>query len=232
MKYITQAGNIRDVPLDQTLPPALRYDDRMVALAAALSIWLRSHAGMSLSTAGIYYRIDELTEDVLDMLAYDFKIDWWDYSYTVEQKRETLKNCWNVYRMKGTKRAIEIAASAIFPDTEVVEWFEYGGRPYFFRLRIDATDDEVNSDRHKNVIKRINYYKTVRSRLEGITYIVRSAGVAVARVGAALAGCYLRTAVNIAVPGPLERPHGNIRVRTAVGSTTYLRMEVNINGVE
>ena len=232
MKYITQTGKIRDVPLNQTLPPALRYDARMVALSEALSVILQHHTDFIFSTAGIYYRIDELSEDVLDMLAYDFKIDWWDYSYTVEQKRETLKRCWNVYRMKGTKRAIEIAVSAIFPDTEVVEWYEYGGKPYFFRLRIDATDDEVNSERHKSVIGRINYYKTVRSRLEGITYIVRAAGVAITKVGTAMTGCYVKIDSNVAVPGPLERPHGNIQVRAAVSSTTYLKMEVRVNGME
>ena len=37
----------------------------------------------------IYARIDELDEQLLDILAYDYKIDWWDKGLTLAEKRRT-----------------------------------------------------------------------------------------------------------------------------------------------
>lgn len=70
---------------------------------------------------------------------YDFKVDWWDGDYSLEEKRRTLKDSWRVHRMLGTKAAVETAISAIYPNSAVKEWFEYGGRPYYFKLEINAT---------------------------------------------------------------------------------------------
>ena len=40
--------------------------------------------------------------------------------------------------MLGTRAAVETAIRAIYPKTEVKEWFEYeGGKPYHFKLFID-----------------------------------------------------------------------------------------------
>jgi len=72
-------------------------------------------------------------------------VDWWDYNYTLEEKRKTLKDSWNVHRTLGTKGAVEKAISAIYPGTEVREWFEYAGQPYHFKLLIDATYQNVDS---------------------------------------------------------------------------------------
>ena len=78
-------------------------------------------------------------DQLLDILANDFKVDWWDANYTLEEKRRTLKDSWNVHRRLGTKAAVVLAISAIYPDTQVSEWWEYGGKPYHFKLLIDAT---------------------------------------------------------------------------------------------
>ncbi|NCE66053.1 phage tail protein I, partial [Pseudoflavonifractor sp. 524-17] len=40
----------------------------------------------------IYPAIDRLDEPLLDILARDFKVDWWDADYSVEEKRRTLKD--------------------------------------------------------------------------------------------------------------------------------------------
>ena len=59
------------------LPKVLANDSRMNALAAAIANALVTHLG-DLEEEKIYTRIDELPEDVLDILAHDFKIDWYD----------------------------------------------------------------------------------------------------------------------------------------------------------
>lgn len=117
----------------RTLPAVLRNDQNMAALAEAIAQTLSGRAD-EIESLLIYARIDHMPEELLDILAYDFKVDWWDADFTLEEKRRTLKDSWRVHRMLGTKAAVELAVSDAFGDGKVSEWFEYGGAPYHFKV--------------------------------------------------------------------------------------------------
>ena len=168
------------------LPVALQNDENMYALASAIADALAARPE-EIDRSVIYAQIDSLPEEMLDILAYDFKVDWWDGDYTVEQKRQTLKDSWKVHRILGTKAAVESAISAIYPETQVLEWFEYDGRPYWFKLLIDLTDMLPNPEGHDRVLNRVSYYKNLRSHIEEIQYIIRSHYDAYARMGGCMA---------------------------------------------
>lgn len=171
----------------RALPEVLRNDEKMAALATSIAEVLAARTN-EIQKLMIYPRIDELPEELLDILAYDFKVDWWDGDYTLEQKRQILKDNWKVHRMLGTKAAVETAISAIYPDTQVEEWFEYNGNPYHFRLLIDATYENVNPAKHQRVLDRVEFYKNLRSVLDEIEYY-DAGGKAQCFVGAAVIGC-------------------------------------------
>lgn len=151
-----------------TLPPALRTDPSVVALAEALSELLAARPA-EIERLRIYPAIDTLEEPLLDILARDFKVDWWDPEYSLEEKRRTLKDSWRVHRLLGTRAAVETAISAIYPHTQVLEWFEYGGEPYHFRLDINITNDSIDSEKQRRVLERMNFYKSLRSHNDGVT---------------------------------------------------------------
>lgn len=171
----------------RALPQVLRNDEGMAALAAAIAETLSGRVG-EIENLRVYSRIDELPEDLLDILAYDFKVDWWDGDYTLEEKRKTLRDSWRVHRMLGTKAAVETAISAIYPETKVTEWWEYGGEPYHFKLRLDATYENVDQEKHWRVMEKVEYYKNLRSVLDEIEYY-DSGGAATQYVNAAFIGC-------------------------------------------
>ena len=173
----------------RTLPDALRNDESMAALAESIAGVLADRPG-EIRNLLIYSRIDQLPEDLLDILAHDFKVDWWDGDYSLEEKRRTLKDSWRVHRMLGTKAAVETAISAIYPDTQVSEWWEYGGKPYHFKLLIDATYEDVDPVRHQRVIDRVAFYKNLRSVLDEVEYY-DAGGLATEYFGAACIGCEL-----------------------------------------
>ncbi len=166
-------------------PTALKEDPEMVSLATIVADELTKHL-RNIDMTTIYARIDDLPEDMLDILAVDFKIDWWDSEYTVEEKRSVLKDNWRVHRMLGTKAAVETAISAIYPDTKVSEWFEYGGKPYHFKLLVDATFENVDREKHQRVLKRVEFYKNLRSVLDEVEYFAN--GTAESYVAVAFAG--------------------------------------------
>ena len=113
----------------QQFPIALQKDPKTVALGQAIAKVMESRQD-EIDSLRIYTRIDELPEWLLDILARDFAVDWYDRSYTLEEKRKTIKDSFYVHRHRGTKAAVERAISAIYPNPKVLEWFEYGGDPY------------------------------------------------------------------------------------------------------
>ena len=155
-----------------TLPPALRTDPSVVALAEALGEVLAARPA-EIDLLRIYPAIDQLDERLLDILAYDFKVDWWDPDCTLEQKRRLLKSSWQVHKVMGTKAAVEAAASAVYPYARVQEWFEYGGEPYWFRMDVDLPEEEWTQERHVRLMRQVQFYKSLRSHLELIIYRVR-----------------------------------------------------------
>ena len=148
----------------------MQQDDTIRALAASAAKVLASRPN-EIDRLLIYPHIDALDEELLDILAYDFKVDWWDGDYSLSEKRRTLRDSWRVHRMLGTKAAVETAISAIYSDAKVEEWFEYeGGKPYHFRLRIKLAMDDNDVAKRKRVLDRVNYYKNLRSHCDGVEY--------------------------------------------------------------
>ena len=72
------------------VPPALTHDPAMMARAAADAEALTARLA-EIDQVRVISNIDGLNETVLDILARDFKVDWWDPEYSVEEKRRTLK---------------------------------------------------------------------------------------------------------------------------------------------
>lgn len=155
-----------------SLPPALKNDPDMMALAQTISAQLQATAA-EIRKNIIYARIDELDEATLDVLAYDLHVDWYDYSYPIEVKHRTIRDSVKVHRQLGTKYAVETALGAVFPGTTVKEWFEYGGDPYMFKVIVDATETGVSAERQAAVLERTKFYKNLRSHLEAIGYQIR-----------------------------------------------------------
>ena len=164
-------GLIRET-LVATLPAALQKDPSAVALAEAMADLLARRPD-EIEQLRIYPVIDRLDARLLDILAYDFKVDWWDPGYSLEQKRRLLKSSWQVHKVMGTKAAVEAAASAVYPYARVQEWFEYGGEPYWFRMDVDLPEEEWTQERHVRLMRQVQFYKSLRSHLELIIYRVR-----------------------------------------------------------
>lgn len=161
----------------RTLPEVLQKDEKMKALAASIANVLSMRVG-EIESLRIYTRIDELPEGLLDILAYDFKVDWYDYGYPIEAKRNLIKNNVKVHMMIGTKYAVVTGLRGLHPNSDIEEWFEYGGNPFYFRIILDVTDSYVTAV-YTDIIKSVNMYKSQRSKLEsgenGIIYRLRGA---------------------------------------------------------
>ena len=115
--------------------------------------------------AALYCRIDDLDEAVLDILAEDLKIDWYDYGATIDVKRRLVRDSWFVHKRMGSRTAVETAISDVYPYSIVEEWFEYNGDPYHFRVVLDADhSDPIPIDQ---AMDKIRIFKPVRAAMDG-----------------------------------------------------------------
>lgn len=122
----------------------------------------------------IYPVIDQLPEDLVDALAVQLHCDFYDYSLSLAAKRHIVKSSIAWHRIKGTPGAVEILCQSLFHNSRTKEWFEYGGRPYFFRMVMDISDgtEDVSKEIIKLLKKAIEAGKNVRSWLELLEFIV------------------------------------------------------------
>ena len=180
-------SSLHDADFLSTLPSVLKNDAVLNAVAAAIAVELQLLLEDT-EKAVIYTMIDKLPEELLDIIAYDFKVDWYDDGYSISEKRATLQDSWNVHRKLGTKYAVEKALSAIYENTNVQEWFEYSGDPYHFKLRIPVDQTVLDLTKHTTVLGLVDFYKNLRSVLDEVEYY-GSGGAATSYTAAAVVGC-------------------------------------------
>ena len=131
--------DLRDARLVDAVPRVVAGQDWVRALSEAVGV-LHERTLRYIDDSQIYTSLDTATEPVLDALAINWKVDWYDTGYSVEQKRRIIKTALTVRRLMGTVGAVKLQADAIYPGTMLEEWFEYGGQPGTFRLYINVTD--------------------------------------------------------------------------------------------
>ena len=115
----------------------------------------------------IFSRIDELPESLLDILAKDFKIEWYDPNYDLAAKRNILRDSFYVHRHMGTRAAVETALTDIWPNSVLEEWFEYEGEPFHFRIVVTYEWSPEEEEAIKTAIERV---KNERSVLDAIMF--------------------------------------------------------------
>ena len=112
--------------------------------------------------------IDNLPADALPHLAEQYHItgnEGWLQALSETEKRNLIKSAIKMHRYKGTKYALEEIFKTLNIVGKVIEWFEYGGAPYYFTINFDierAYDDAFETA----LLDLINENKNVRSVLE------------------------------------------------------------------
>lgn len=123
----------------------------------------------------IYTQIDSQPEEILDVLAVQFKVDWYDSNYPLEAKRSIIKTALEVRRYYGTDWATLKAISAIYPRSEIEQWYDYGGTPGHFRV-ICSVDGALIPVKRREIRRSVNIYKRMTAHLDSL-YLQVQAGI-------------------------------------------------------
>lgn len=158
------------------LPGVLARDDGMYSLAQLIG-WIIDQNTGKIDSPAIFQNIDSLDEDLLDLLAKDYKIDWYDYDGTIETKRNQLKSNWFVRKKIGTVGAVKAAIRDVWPDSTVEEWYEYGGDPGYFQVLLSLnTEGTVPFNK---AVRMVEVFKPVRAHIDGYPILRIRCGIVI-----------------------------------------------------
>lgn len=190
--------SLLDAELRDGVPRVLQKQPWVEALSRAVLDLHRQTMGF-IDGSQIYTAIDTVSEAVLDALAVSWKIDWYDPEYDLEQKRRIVQTALTIRRTMGTAAAVKAQADAIYPGSTVEEWYEYGGKPGYFRLRVNIMTVEEQEKfaamSMAEIERRLAAAKRFSSHLEEVEYY-DAGGTATAWGFAAYVGMELTESCN------------------------------------
>ena len=147
------------------LPEPMKRDDGTAAMARVAAEELERR-GIESGLPRLWGRFDDMAGDLLDILAEDLGLTWYDSDAPAAVKRELLKNSGQVFRRLGTKWAVENVIGTYFGEGFVREWFEYDGEPGHFRVY--SPNQSVNQERLEEFLSLLERVKRTSAKLDGI----------------------------------------------------------------
>ncbi|EBG8062370.1 phage tail protein I [Salmonella enterica subsp. enterica] len=173
------------------LPPPLASDERFSILA---NIAAERFAQIDL-TALLVYLVDIVDASALPSLAGQFHVqglEGWLFAVNEQEKRELIKQAIELHKYKGTPWAVRRVLEILSLPGTISEWFEYGGKVYFFKVEIELINQGMDENLFNNLVDLIHEYKNVRSKLEAlIVWIINQSAIPV--IGSALYGGEITT---------------------------------------
>lgn len=156
---------IYDTPLLELLPENLRSDPDIIAASQAVDkeFFLLAESIKNVMT---YADIDNASEEVIDMLAVELNVDFYDKSLSFDDRRESVKEAILIHQMNGTKAALLRVFELLQMRGTIEEWFEYDGDPYTFKISIlEIRNRELTKETDEMLSALIEWHKNVRSHL-------------------------------------------------------------------
>lgn len=122
---------------------------------------------------------DTCPAGLLPILAANFDVDIDGLSKIAA--RELIKNAFEIHYYSGTFYSLQKALSAFYDTAKISEWYSYGGKPYHFKLSLEASNKGISKESLAKTDELVNEYKNVRSVFDGTSIAISSrANVSVA----------------------------------------------------
>jgi phage tail P2-like protein len=166
---------LQDLSIINLLPPYLAQDLATRQALEGFDQELRK-AIAQIPNVLIIPNIDKIIDNLLlDILAWQFHIDFYDSSMAINLKQQLITRSLEWHTRKGTKTAIEELVTATISDAQITEWFEDETgelMPYTFSIETNLAMQEA-SDIDK-LYRAIFAMKNTRSWIEAIVRILNA----------------------------------------------------------
>lgn len=122
---------------------------------------------------------DSCPSQLLGILAASFDVRIENLSQS--EAIQVVKNAFEIHYYSGTFYSLQKALSAFYDTAKISEWHSYGGKPYHFKLSLEASNKGISKESLAKTDELVNEYKNVRSVFDGTSIAISSrANVSVA----------------------------------------------------
>lgn len=160
---------LKDLSLLDIMPANLLNDVKVKAAVQAIDDELNL-VSAQIKHCLLLSRLDELDEKTVDLLAWQFHVDFYNCALPLEKKRNLVRKSIDWHRRKGTPYAVQEVVSAILDGAEVQENWTYGGNPYCFKVGL-IEGPMAGAATIEQLVKAVNATKNTRSHLDGVTFV-------------------------------------------------------------
>ena len=157
------------------LPSSLSIDPAMLASAEMLDAEFERIETM-VSLVAPWQSLEQLTEPALSCLAAECAVDVWSADWSDARKRAVLEAALLLHRKKGTPRAVTDGLEVLGYRARHVNWPEFGGVPFTFRVEVDVLEEGVREETYAVINQVIDDNKALRSHLDGLAVFLSSEG--------------------------------------------------------
>lgn len=159
-------NKLRNTEYQFFFPENLKKYKNLKVLSLQIESVFKSQIIPEIDKLAIFKNLDRQSDQVLSQLAWQFSIDNWKENLEREVKIKLIKEAYWAHSKKGTKKIIEENLKKLNYPIQLSEWFEFGGKPFTFKI----TTTEANTSVYwlENLLEIINKYKNCRSILESV----------------------------------------------------------------
>lgn len=166
--------NLTNINVQKLLPSSINTDDNVKAIAKALDSPLDDVA-KEIEYCLLLPRLDKLSENVVDELAWHYHVDFYEDTLPVEKKRNLIRQSIAWHRHKGTPWAVEQVVTTVFQSAKILEWFEYGAAPYHFKV-VFIQEPLTDTTQIDKLIDVIFSAKNTRSWCDELNFLSEQSG--------------------------------------------------------
>lgn len=156
--------DIRTGELADILPVEFIRQPQAVAISYALKKAYETFLAVQ-TMIYVYAFVDGAPGFVLDLLAVELRVRYYDSSLELKTKRKLIKSAILVNMKDGTTFAVDTVVATIYNWGRVLEWYEYGGENNHFRVELDANNGGYDVDA---LLSAIMVVKRMSSKLDSI----------------------------------------------------------------
>lgn len=149
--------------MSQLLPPNATIFERNLSDVSAknteLAVNIKSIA-----------QIDQVPDQFLSFLAWQYSVDSWDNSWQPSLKRERIKAAFSQHQVKGTRAAVRQVLAQFGFECTFTEWFDMQpiGTPGTFKLELDLNGMELTEETYIEVNRLVKDAKPASRHLTNL----------------------------------------------------------------
>lgn len=118
----------------------------------------------------IHYNIDNMSEELLDYLAVEKALPYYDGSYDIDLKKKLVQEGLSWYFTAGTKKGVEGLIQTIFGSGSIKEWFEFDeSEQTKGTFDVDIHGENITPDAVEQFTKILKNAKNVSRHLRNVT---------------------------------------------------------------